>query len=79
VTAIGFGCKSELGSSSYGCQINLFEWKFERGSVCDTAPGFIEAGREDKVLKLRKALYALHQAPRAWYQKLDESLLLLGF
>jgi hypothetical protein len=27
--------------------------------------GFVMTGREDKVLKLRKALYGLHQAPRA--------------
>jgi hypothetical protein len=28
-------------------------------------PGFVVAGRENKVLKLKKALYGLHQAPRA--------------
>jgi hypothetical protein len=27
--------------------------------------GFVMTGREDKVLKLRNALYGLHQAPRA--------------
>jgi hypothetical protein len=31
------------------------------------------------VLHLVKALYGLRQAPRAWYSKLDESLLKLGF
>jgi hypothetical protein len=31
------------------------------------------------VLKLRKALYELHQAPRAWNAKLDDMLLSLGF
>jgi hypothetical protein len=34
-------------------------------------PGFVVTRREDKVLKLRQALYGLHQAPRAWNQKLD--------
>jgi hypothetical protein len=29
-------------------------------------PSFVVTGREDKVLKLKKALYRLHQAPRAW-------------
>jgi hypothetical protein len=42
-------------------------------------PGFIIAGEEDKVLHLSKALYGLHQAPRAWYAKLDASLDMLGF
>lgn len=37
-------------------------------------PGYIIAGKEDSVLRLRKALYELRQAPRAWYAKLDASL-----
>jgi len=31
------------------------------------------------VLHLVKALYGFQQAPRAWYAKLDESLIQLGF
>jgi hypothetical protein len=31
------------------------------------------------VLKLRKALYWLHQAPRTWITKLDDMLLSLSF
>jgi hypothetical protein len=42
-------------------------------------PGFVRTGRENQVLKLKKALYGLHQAPRAWNQKLDESLTSVGF
>jgi hypothetical protein len=42
-------------------------------------PGYIIAGKEDAVLKLQKALYGLRQAPRAWYTKLDASLVSLGF
>jgi hypothetical protein len=41
--------------------------------------GFVQAGKEEKVYKLKKALYGLHQAPRAWNQKLDASLVSLGF
>lgn len=41
--------------------------------------GFIVAGKEHQVLKLKKALYGLHQAPRAWNAKLDDTLLSLGF
>jgi hypothetical protein len=40
---------------------------------------FIIASKEHKVIKLKKALYGLHQAPRAWNVKLDDTLLSLGF
>ena len=43
------------------------------------APGFAQPGHEHKVYHLHKALYGLHQAPRAWNQKLDEKLSALGF
>ena len=35
--------------------------------------------KEGHVLKLKKALYGLKQAPRAWYFKLDNCLVSLGF
>jgi hypothetical protein len=41
--------------------------------------GFVVNGAEHKVLKLKKVLYGLRQAPRAWNAKLDGSLLSLGF
>ena len=36
--------------------------------------GFIKKGKEDYVLRLKKALYRLKQAPRAWNYKLDFTL-----
>jgi hypothetical protein len=42
-------------------------------------PGFVQVGQESKVLRLRKALYGLRQASRAWNTKLDNTLLSLGF
>jgi hypothetical protein len=42
-------------------------------------PGFNNPGNEQKALRLRKALYGLRQAPRAWNAKLDVSLVSLGF
>jgi hypothetical protein len=42
-------------------------------------PGFVIPGKEGKVLCLRKALYGLRQAPRAWNAKLDSTLKRMGF
>jgi hypothetical protein len=42
-------------------------------------PGFIARGSSGKVLKLKKALYGLRQAPRSWNTRLDRELLKLGF
>lgn len=42
-------------------------------------PGYVDDGNEHAVLRLRKALYGLRQAPRAWNAKLDASLVSLGF
>jgi hypothetical protein len=42
-------------------------------------PGFAIHGKEGKVLRLRKALYGLRQAPRTWNAKLDSTLKGMGF
>jgi hypothetical protein len=41
--------------------------------------GFAIPDKEGKVLCLRKALYGLWQAPRAWNAKLDSTLQRMGF
>ena len=41
--------------------------------------GFVVQGEENKVYKLKKALYGLKQAPRAWYSRINDYLLKLGF
>nr|GEU94673.1 hypothetical protein [Tanacetum cinerariifolium] len=46
--------------------------------VCQP-PGFEDPDHPDKVYKVVKALYGLHQAPRAWYETLANYLLDNGF
>ncbi|KAI3665306.1 hypothetical protein L6452_43930 [Arctium lappa] len=43
------------------------------------SPGFENPNYPDRVYKLKKALYGLHQAPRAWYDTLSTYLLENGF
>ena len=52
---------------------------FLNGDLTLQQPSGFIIGNGDKVLKLRKALYGLRQAPRAWNAKLDEELVALGF
>ncbi|GJU61267.1 putative ribonuclease H-like domain-containing protein [Tanacetum coccineum] len=41
--------------------------------------GFVDPGHPNKVYKVIKALYGLHQAPRAWYETLSSFLMENGF
>ncbi|GJY68601.1 putative ribonuclease H-like domain-containing protein [Tanacetum coccineum] len=50
----------------------------EQVYVCQP-PGFEDPKFHDRVYKVEKALYGLHQAPRAWYETLSTYLLENGF
>ena len=45
----------------------------------DQPPGYVKVGLEHKVYKLKKALYELKQAPRAWYSRIEAYFLKKGF
>ncbi|GKD18228.1 uncharacterized mitochondrial protein-like protein, partial [Tanacetum coccineum] len=49
------------------------------GSLVCQPPGFEYPDFHDRVYKVEKALYGLHQAPRAWYETLSTYLLENGF
>jgi len=42
-------------------------------------PGFANSAKSSYVCRLHKSLYSLKQAPRAWYNRLSEFLLSIGF
>ncbi|GJW31195.1 putative ribonuclease H-like domain-containing protein [Tanacetum coccineum] len=52
----------------------LYDTIEEEVYVCQP-PGFEDPQFSDKVYKVEKALYGLHQAPRAWYETLSTYLL----
>ncbi|GKC53388.1 putative ribonuclease H-like domain-containing protein, partial [Tanacetum coccineum] len=56
----------------------LYEKIKEEVYVCQP-PGFEDPNFPDKVYKVEKALYGLHQAPRAWYETLSSYLLDNGY
>jgi hypothetical protein len=68
-----------MASASYGCETAFLNGNLQEEVYVQQPPGFIHSGQEHKVLRLHKALYGLHQAPRVWNLKLDEELGMLGF
>lgn len=42
-------------------------------------PGYIDTRYPSHVCRLKKALYGLKQAPRAWFHRLSDFLVHLGF
>ncbi|GKA52090.1 putative ribonuclease H-like domain-containing protein [Tanacetum coccineum] len=59
-------------------QEELLQFKLQKVYVCQP-PGFEDPDHPDKVYKVVKALYGLHQAPRAWYDTLATYLLSNSF
>nr|GEV49827.1 hypothetical protein [Tanacetum cinerariifolium] len=64
----------------YGKRAIGTKWVFrnkkdEREVYVYQPPGFEDPNHPDKVYKVVKALYGLHQAPRAWYETLANYLL----
>ncbi|GJZ51577.1 retrovirus-related pol polyprotein from transposon TNT 1-94 [Tanacetum coccineum] len=53
--------------------------KIEKEVYVCQLPGFEDPDFPDKVYKVKKVLYGLHQAPRAWYETLSIYLLDNGF
>ncbi|GKB31421.1 putative ribonuclease H-like domain-containing protein, partial [Tanacetum coccineum] len=72
---------SFMGFSVYQMDVKsafLYGTIEEEVYVCQP-PGFEDPQFPDKVYKVEKALYGLHQAPRAWYETLSTYLLENGF
>nr|GEU68975.1 replication protein A 70 kDa DNA-binding subunit B [Tanacetum cinerariifolium] len=64
---------------SNGCKKCFLYGKIEEEVYVCQPPGFEDPDFLDRVYKVEKALYGLHQAPRAWYKTLSTYLLDNGF
>ncbi|GKF09729.1 putative ribonuclease H-like domain-containing protein, partial [Tanacetum coccineum] len=62
-----------------GCEECILYGKFEEEDYVCQPPGFEDPEFPDRVYKVEKALYGVHQAPSAWYETLSTYLLDNGF
>lgn len=62
-----------------GCKDFFHNGVIEEQVYIDSPQGFVIHGKESHVCKLKKALYELKQAPKAWYARIDSYLMSLGF
>jgi hypothetical protein len=61
-----------------GREDNFLEWCYQEVYI-KQPQGFEVEDRKSHVCRLKKALYGLRQAPRAWYGRIDSFLTSLGF
>ncbi|GKV50165.1 hypothetical protein SLEP1_g56878 [Rubroshorea leprosula] len=57
----------------------FFHGNLQEQVFIDSPPGYVKFGFEHKVYRLKKALYRLKQAPKAWYSRIDAYFLKEGF
>ncbi|GJX04240.1 putative ribonuclease H-like domain-containing protein [Tanacetum coccineum] len=71
--------KSKIGCSRMDVKSAFLYGKIEEEVYVCQPPGFEDPNFPDRVYKVEKALYRLHQAPRAWYETLLTYMLDNGF
>jgi hypothetical protein len=79
MTPLCAGCPGRLACSSHRCKSAFLNGDLKEEVYVHQPPGFTIPGKEGKVLRLRKTLYGLRQAPRVWNAKLDSTLKGMGF
>jgi hypothetical protein len=60
-------------------KIAFLNGEIEEEIYIEQPDGFVIHEKESHVCRLKKALYRLKQAPRAWYARIDGHLMSLGF
>jgi len=63
----------------FGVKSTFLNGFYEEGIFVEQPEGFFMKGQKDKVYLLKKALYELKQASRAWYNRIHEFVSKLGF
>ena len=76
---VALGAALDLEMHQMDVKTAFLNGDLEEDIYMEQLNGFVQRGHEHLVCKLKKSLYGLKQASRAWYQKIDATLLDLGF
>ena len=76
---VALGVALDLEMHQMDVKTTFLNGDLEEDIYMEQPSGFVQRGQEHLVCKLRKSLYGLKQASRAWYQKIDATLLDLNF
>ncbi|CAI7796376.1 unnamed protein product [Closterium sp. NIES-53] len=68
---------TRLGGGTARCEDGVSHGRLKEEVYMKQPPGFDDDS--DRVCKLKRTIYDLKQSPRAWYMRIDEHLLSLGF
>lgn len=60
-----------MEDTTNGCKVCIYEWSSRRGVYVEKYLAYIRRGKENKVLKLKKALYGSKQALQAWNERIN--------
>nr|GFA36993.1 hypothetical protein [Tanacetum cinerariifolium] len=78
-SVIRLKCTQVFSNLSYGRKIAFLNGPLKEEVYVAQLDGFVDTDHPEKVYRLRKALYRLKQAPRAWYDELSKFLTSKGF
>ena len=76
---VALGVALDLKMHQMDVKTTFLNVDLEEDIYMEQPNGFVQHGHEHLVCKLKKSLYGLKQASPAWYQKIDATLLDLGF
>ena len=74
-----YACSRKIKVYQMDVKLAFLNGELEEEVYIEQPEGFLLSDKEDYVCRLKKALYGLKKAPRAWYARLDGYLHQQGF
>ena len=76
---LGMAATMDLEIEQLDVKTAFLHGDLEEEIYMEQPEGFVVAGKEHQVCRLKKSLYGLKQAPRQWYKKFESFMTELGY